>query len=202
MSNEEKIKVVERQAEKLKNQGFSHVNLATLDLDATRDFYEGVLGFEMVAGGIYEVAEGGCFRHAYFDVGEGQLLSFIEPREIPGVSESFETAIYPALGVPDVFYHFALEAGSEEELAGKREALLDQGVPVTEIVDHDWCHSIYFDDPVNGIKLEYACYTRSLTEEDAELAVRFEIPIAAVRAMARPERSERSEPYNRQNGGA
>ena len=173
----------------MKNRGFSHVNLATLDLDATRDFYEGVLGFEVAAAGIYKVCEGGRFRHAYFDTGNGQLLSFIEPRGIPGVSEKFETAIYPALGVPDVFYHVAFEAGSPEELAAKRKELLAQGVPVTEIVDHDWCHSIYFDDPVNGIKLEYACYTRELTDEDAELAVRFEIPVADVRAMGRPEQA-------------
>ena len=36
------------------NKGFSHVNLATMDLDKTRDFYEGVLGFPLVAAGIYE----------------------------------------------------------------------------------------------------------------------------------------------------
>ncbi|MDX1687357.1 MAG: VOC family protein [Candidatus Promineifilaceae bacterium] len=171
----------------MNNHGFSHVNLATLDLDATRDFYEGMLGFEVVAAGIYEVSEGGRFRHAYFNVGNGHLLSFIEPRAIPGVSESFETAINPALGVPPVFYHFAFEAGSPEELDAKREELLDRGVPVTEVVDHDWCHSIYFDDPVNGLKLEYACYTRELTEEDAEMAVRFEIPLAGVRALGQTE---------------
>lgn len=171
----------------MRKKGFSHVNLATLDLDATRDFYEGVLGFEVAAAGIYKVSEGGRFRHAYFDAGNGQLLSFIEPRGIPGVSENFETAIYPAVGVPDVFYHFAFAAGSPEDLAARREELRAQGLQVTEIVDHDWCHSIYFDDPVNGIKLEYACYTRELTDEDAELAVRFEMPLAAVRAMARPD---------------
>ena len=171
------------------NKGFSHVNLATLDLDGTRAFYEGVLGFEVVAAGIYKVAEGGRFRHAYFDIGNGRLLSFIEPRGIPGVSESFETAIYPALGVPDVFYHVAFEASSPEELAAKREELVAREVPVTEVVDHDWCHSIYFDDPVNGIKLEYACMTRALTEKDAEVAVRFEIPLAAVQAMGRPEQA-------------
>jgi hypothetical protein len=27
-------------------QGFSHIGLSTLDLDKTREFYEGVLGFE------------------------------------------------------------------------------------------------------------------------------------------------------------
>lgn len=108
------------------------------------------------------------------------------PRRIDGVPDAFETAINPALETPDVFYHFAFEAGSPEELAAKREELLAKGVEVTEIVDHDWCDSIYFHDPVNGLTLEYACYTRELTDEDAELAVRFEIPIAAVHAMTQP----------------
>lgn len=166
------------------NQGFSHVNLATTDLDKTRQFYEGVLGFPMVAGGTYEIVEGGCFRHAYFDVGDGQLLSFIEPHDIPGVPDEFETAINPALNVPDVLYHFAFEAGSQEGLAAKRMELLEKGVTVTEIVDHDWCHSIYFHDPVNGLTLEYACYTRELTDADVTLAVRFEIPFTAVQTMA------------------
>ena len=169
------------------NKGFSHVNLATTDLDRTCDFYERVLGFPLVAAGIYEVEEGGRFRHAYFDIGDDQLLSFIEPRGIAGVPDAFETAINPALDVPDVVYHFAFEAGSREELVAKREELLAKGVEVTGIVDHDWAHSIYFHDPVNGITLEYACYIRELTEEDAKLAVRFQIPLAAVHAMAKPQ---------------
>jgi catechol 2,3-dioxygenase-like lactoylglutathione lyase family enzyme len=168
------------------NKGFSHVNLATTDLDKTREFYEGVLGFEVVAAGIYEVSEGGRFRHMYFDIGNEQLLSFIEPRNIQGIPNQFPTDINSALGVPDVFYHFAFEAGSPEELAAKREELQAKDVPVTQIVDHDWSHSIYFHDPVNGITLEYACYTRELTAEDAELAVRFEVPLAEVRAMGTP----------------
>lgn len=186
MSEQKKIDVIQRHSEEVINHyGFSHINLATTDLDATRDFYEGVLDFPMVAGGIYKIEEGGRFRHAYFDTGGGQLLSFLEPGGVDGVPENFETAINPALGVPDVFYHVAFEAGSHEELAQKRKALLANGVDVTEIVDHDWCYSIYFQDPVNGLTLEYACYTRELTEEDAQLAVRMELPLEAVQTMAR-----------------
>jgi catechol 2,3-dioxygenase-like lactoylglutathione lyase family enzyme len=177
--------VLKKGGDTISRHGFSHINLATTDLDATRDFYEGVLDFPVVAGGTYKIKEGGRFRHAYFDTGGGRLLSFLEPEGIPGVPDDFETAINPALGVPDVFYHVAFEAGSHEELAQKREALLADGVEVTEIVDHDWCYSIYFRDPVNGLTLEYACYTRELTEEDAELAVRFELPLEAVQTMAR-----------------
>ncbi len=32
----------------MSNKGFSHIRLSTHDLDATRDFYEKVLGFEVV----------------------------------------------------------------------------------------------------------------------------------------------------------
>lgn len=166
--------------------GFSHVNLGTFDLDATRDFYEGVLGFPVVAAGIYDVVEGGHFRHAYFDVGKDRLLSFLEPNDIAEIPTRFETDINAAIGVPPVFYHFAFEAGSLKELATKREELLDNDVPVTEIVDHDWSHSIYFDDPINRLKLEYCCMTRDLHDEDADLTVRFQIPIAAIMGMMTP----------------
>ncbi len=166
------------------NQGFSHINLATTDIEKTREFYEDVLGFPQVIGGIYEIEEGGRLRHVYFDTGNGQLLSFIEPGDISGIPDEFETAINPAVNVPDVFYHFAFAVGSPKALAAKREELLAKGVEVTQIVDHDWCHSIYLQDPVNGLTLEYACYTRELTDEDAELAVRFEIPFTAVQSMA------------------
>lgn len=170
----------------MEKRGYSHINLATQDLDKTCEFYSKVLGFDVAAAGIYRVSEGGRFRHVYFDVGQGQLLSFIEPRDIPGFPAQFETDINSAVGLPPVCNHLAFEAGSLEELQAIREALQEKGVPVTDVVDHDWCHSIYFDDPVNGLKLEYACYTRPLTPEDAELKERFELPLAAVHALTRP----------------
>lgn len=174
------------------NLGFSHVNLATLDLDATRDFYEGVLGFEVAAAGIYEVSEGGHFRHIYFDLGQSQLLSFLEPNGIEGLPNRFATDINSTLDLPPAFYHLAFEAGSQDELAARRKALLQQGVAVTEIVDHDWARSIYFDDPVNGLKLEFSCFVRELRPQDAEMQVRLETQLAAVEAMMTPPQLERS----------
>ncbi len=167
-------------------KGYSHINLATTDIEATRDFYEGVLGFPVLSAGIYRIEEGGHFRHIHFDIGEGQLLSFLEPNDLSGIPSRFETDINSPLGLPPVFYHVAFEAGSLEELRTKRESLMQKGVPVTDVVDHDWSHSIYFDDPVNGLKLEYSCITRDLRERDAEMAVRLEMPMQAVRSMMSP----------------
>jgi glyoxylase I family protein len=154
-------------------KGFSHIGLSTLDLDKTRDFYENVLGFKPVRCDIIEVKEGGRIRHMFFDTGRDQLIAFMEPRGIDGIPAEYDTSISRGLGVPAPFYHFAFEAGSEAALEHKRQELIDKGVKVTEVVDHDWAKSIYFKDP-NGIELEFCCYTRELNQDDATMQVRFQ----------------------------
>jgi catechol 2,3-dioxygenase-like lactoylglutathione lyase family enzyme len=152
--------------------GFSHVGLTTHDLDATRAFYEGVLGFRAVRCDVIEIAEGGRIRHVFFDVGGGALLAFMEPRDVPGIPADYDTGINRGLRVPDVFYHFALEAESREALRAKRAELIAKGVAVSPIVDHDgWMESIYFKDP-NGLLLEYACTTRALGADDTHMMLR------------------------------
>ena len=160
----------------MKNKGWSHVSLSTLDMDKTRAFYEGVLGFPAVRCDIIKVKEGGQIRHVFFDTGEGQLLAFMEPHDIPGVATAYDAGINGALGVPEGVYHFAFEAGTPEGLATKRAELIAKGVKVTPVVDHDWARSIYFKDP-NGLLLEYCCYTRQLNEDDARMLPRFEMSV-------------------------
>src|SRR6266540_1869529 len=143
----------------MSHRGFSHIGLSTLDLDATRDFYEGVLGFEAVRCDVIKVKEGGQIRHIFFDTGRDQLIAFMEAR-----------------GVPSAFYHFAFEAGSEAALNEKRNELIARGVKVTDVVDHDWAKSIYFTDP-NGMQLEYCCFTRNLNADDARMQDRFEMSV-------------------------
>jgi catechol 2,3-dioxygenase-like lactoylglutathione lyase family enzyme len=138
------------------HQGFSHIGLSTLDLDKTREFYEGILGFKPVIADTINITEGGHLRHLFFDVGRGQLIAFLEPRGVPGIPAEYDAGINRGLGVPAVFYHFAFEAGSSAGLARKRDELRAKGVVVTEIVDHQWAQSIYFKDP-NGLSLEYCC---------------------------------------------
>jgi catechol 2,3-dioxygenase-like lactoylglutathione lyase family enzyme len=160
----------------MKHKGWSHVSLSTLDMDKTRAFYEGALGFPAVRCDIIKVKEGGQIRHVFFDTGHGQLLAFMEPRDIPGVATQYDAGINGALGVPEGVYHFAFEAGTPEDLLAKRAELIAKGVKVTPVVDHDWAQSIYFKDP-NGLLLEYCCYTRQLTEEDARMLPRFEMSV-------------------------
>jgi catechol 2,3-dioxygenase-like lactoylglutathione lyase family enzyme len=158
------------------SRGFSHIGLSTLDLDATRDFYENVLGFKAVRCDILKIKEGGQVRHIFFDTGRDQLLAFMEARDVPGVPARYDAGINGALGVPNAFYHFAFEAGSEAALAEKRHELIARGVEVTDVVDHDWAKSIYFKDP-NGLQLEFCCFTRDLDDDDARMQPRDEISI-------------------------
>jgi catechol 2,3-dioxygenase-like lactoylglutathione lyase family enzyme len=152
-------------------RGFSHIGLSTLDLDATRDFYENVLKFKAVRCDVLEVKEGGRIRHIFFDTGRDQLLAFMEARGVPGVPAQYEAGINRGLGVPNAFYHFAFEAGSEAGLEERRNELIARGIEVTEVVDHDWAKSIYFKDP-NGLQLEFCCFTRNLNDDDARMQVR------------------------------
>ena len=157
-------------------RGFSHIGLSTLDLDRTRDFYEGVLGFKAVRCDILKVKEGGQIRHVFFDTGHDQLIAFMEASGVPGIPAEYDAGINRGLGVPGVFYHFAFEAGSEAGLTEKRRELLAKGIEVTEVVDHDWAKSIYFKDP-NGIQLEFCCFTRNLNADDARMQHRAEISV-------------------------
>jgi catechol 2,3-dioxygenase-like lactoylglutathione lyase family enzyme len=163
----------------MSHRGFSHIGLSTLDLDKTRAFYEGVLGFKPVVADSIRIKEGGRLRHLFFDVGRDQLIAFMEPRGIPGVPADYDAGINRGLGVPAAFYHFAFEAGSEAALAEKRDELHAKGVEVTDIVDHHWSKSIYFRDP-NGLSLEYCCLVRNLTEDDATMQELYSVPRAAL----------------------
>jgi catechol 2,3-dioxygenase-like lactoylglutathione lyase family enzyme len=161
------------------HRGFSHIGLSTLDLDKTREFYEGVLGFKPVVADTIKVKEGGRLRHLFFDVGRDQLIAFLEPNRVPDVPAKYDAGINRGLGVPAGFYHFAFEAGSAAALAEKRDELRAKGVEVTDVVDHGWAQSIYFKDP-NGLSLEYCCMVRNLTEDDAIMQERFTIPRGAL----------------------
>jgi catechol 2,3-dioxygenase-like lactoylglutathione lyase family enzyme len=163
----------------MSHKGFSHIGLSTLDLDKTREFYEGVLGFKAVIADTIKIKEGGRIRHLFFDTGRDQLIAFMEAKGVPGVPVEYDAGINRGLGLPAAFYHFAFEAGSEAGLADRRDELRARGVEVTDIVDHGFAQSIYFKDP-NGLSLEYCCFVRNLTRNDATMQERFTVSASAL----------------------
>lgn len=161
------------------HRGFSHIGLSTLDLDKTRAFYEGVLGFKPVVADTIRIREGGHIRHLFFDVGRDQWIAFMEAHGVAGVPAHFDAGINGGLGVPTSFYHFAFEAGSDAALVAKHDELRAKGIEVSDVADHGWARSFYFKDP-NGLSLEYCCQMRDLTADDATMRERFAAPRAAL----------------------
>lgn len=155
------------------NSGFSHVDLATKDMEATRRFYEDVLGFPLARADLVEIAGRGELKHYFFDIGNGQLLGFMSGEEVEGFNRDYDPGINAGLGLPHGVYHFAFNASSEAELEAVKQRLEARDVRVRGPVDHEgWCKSIYFDDP-NGLQLEYCHLTRELVPDDAIPRVRF-----------------------------
>jgi catechol 2,3-dioxygenase-like lactoylglutathione lyase family enzyme len=155
--------------------GYNHIGLATLDIAATKEFYETTLGFTTVRFDRFDIAEGGFMRHLFMDTGNGEMISFLEPNETGRIG-AFDAGINKGLGVPNGFYHLAFEAGSLDGLEEIRRRLGECGVKVSPVIDHDWAKSIYFFDPVNNLSLEYCTLTREFNEDDRTFQYRFTAP--------------------------
>jgi glyoxylase I family protein len=157
----------------LKTRGFNHIDLGTRDMEATRTFYQDVLGFPLVRADLVEIGDEGRLKHFFFDVGGGELLGFMSGEDVNGYPKEFDAGINRGLGLAQGVYHFAFDADSEADLERIKRHLQDHGVKVRGPVDHEgWCKSIYFLDP-NGLQLEVCHSTRPLVADDAVPRVRF-----------------------------
>jgi catechol-2,3-dioxygenase len=65
--------------------------------------------------------------------------------------------------------HLAFSAEDLDDLARRRDRWLANGCDVMEI-DHDWCVSIYTEDP-NGILVEFCTLTKDFTDDDRKQAL-------------------------------
>ncbi|MDJ0868762.1 MAG: VOC family protein [Myxococcota bacterium] len=149
------------------HQGIHHIGLATHDMERTLEFYENALGFEAKVCEMIHPETGGAIRHAFLDMGHGQLIAFMEPNDVAGAPADFDAGINRGLGIRGGMIHFAFWCDDEEALGRRRAELEAKGIDVTHVVDHRWCKSIYFRDP-NGIQLEYCCYAQELGASHVE----------------------------------
>lgn len=143
--------------------GFHHLALAVRDVHESHRFYTEALGFELVKVEVLATADGlGWARHLFYDTGNGELFALWDLRD-PRL-DGHRTAISTDLGLPNWVNHVAFAAADLEDLDARKDRLLAHGHDVVRI-DHDWCTSIYADDP-NGIMVEFSTSTRALTDAD------------------------------------
>jgi len=165
-------------------RGVHHLALVCRDMARTVDFYTGVLGMPLVK--TIELPAG-MGQHFFFDIGNGDCLAFFwfpeAPEPVPGVSAPaslpFVGDLRSAIGSMN---HIAFSV-PPEKFDQYVSRLNDKGIATGEVANHDdsewrvsrklhdgvFLRSIYFFDP-DGILLEFACWTRQLSERDVSIA--------------------------------
>jgi catechol 2,3-dioxygenase-like lactoylglutathione lyase family enzyme len=166
--------------EKFEIRGVNHIALVCSDMARTVRFYRDVLGMPLVK--TIELP-GGMGQHFFFDIGNDDCLAFFwfadaSPAR-PGVSNAphlpGEGAITSAHASMN---HLAFDVPLER-FEEYRRRLIDDGVAVSMVLDHDdsehqvarrfhpgvFVRSFYFRDP-DGILLEFASWTREMGRPD------------------------------------
>jgi catechol 2,3-dioxygenase-like lactoylglutathione lyase family enzyme len=149
--------------------GYHHLALACRDIQAVHEFYEGVMGFELVKVEVGPVPEGGWAKHFFYRMEDDhKFIAFWELHDVPGTKD-FETNLSKAAGLPDHINHIAFDVRDLEDLQQRKQRWLDAGLEVLEI-DHNWCYSVYTRDP-NGTLVEFCATTGQFTGDDRSRAL-------------------------------
>jgi len=130
----------------------------TNNMEETVKFYNGILGFPVVVTlqlpnpdpfpGAVPGNLGGS-RHYFIRISETDTIAFFEFKD---------TEIQADNSLIGAGNHLAITVPSEGELPRAKQVLEDNGVKINSELDHGFCHSIYFEDPVNKIALEFATW--------------------------------------------
>src|SRR3954464_1883444 len=124
-----------------------HVHLRTADIDRVREFYVGVLGFDVVleardvpgwgtTGDILFLSAGGYHHHLGFNTWKS-AGGTPQPHRVAGL------------------HHVALICAPRAQLASTVGRLVDAGIPLRQLTDHGTHLAVYLSDP-DGNDLELA----------------------------------------------
>ena len=117
----------------------------TTDMEATRKFYEEIIGFPLVATWCEKTDLFGkerTYMHCFFDIGDGECLAFFQ-----FANEDDQQEFGPELPLSG-FRHLAMKVDRETQ-DGIVERLTGAGYkePDMYILNHGYCYSLYVYDP-------------------------------------------------------
>jgi len=133
-------------------QRLHHTAYVTKDQEATRAFYEDVLGFPLVAAWSEADELFGAERvycHTFFGLADGSALAFFQFAN-PEDQQLFDPAL-----LPSPFRHIAMKVDAEGQ--AKLQWRLEEAgwkPDGTYVLEHGYCRSLYTEDP-NGMLLEF-----------------------------------------------
>jgi glyoxylase I family protein len=131
-------------------QRLHHTAYVTKDQEATRAFYEDVLGFPLMATWSETDELFGAERvycHTFFGLADGSALAFFQ-----FANKEDQDLFDPAL-LPSPFRHIALKVDAESQAELERR-LTDAKCEGTFVLEHGYCRSLYATDP-NGMLVEF-----------------------------------------------
>jgi catechol 2,3-dioxygenase-like lactoylglutathione lyase family enzyme len=137
-------------------QRLHHTAYVTKDQEATRAFYEDILGFPLLATWSETDELFGAERvycHTFFGLADGSALAFFQ-----FANQEDQDLFDPELA-PSPFRHIALkvDAGAQAELERRLNGAgwKPEG---TYVLEHGYCRSLYTEDP-NGMLIEFTVDT-------------------------------------------
>lgn len=119
-------------------RGFHSISLWVNNHETTAAILTGQLGFKLVGN------DGSRYRYSTGKDGLGQIVDI---RSIPGM--------WKGLSGAGTIHHVAWRVGDDEAELQVRAALTATGLHLTEVIDRNYFHSVYFREP-NGILFELA----------------------------------------------
>lgn len=129
-----------------------HTAYVTRDLEATRKFYEEVIGLPLIATWCESDELFGAERtycHLFFGLGDGGALAFFK------FAKPEDQELFGPKMPPTPFHHIALSVDKETQ-DGIEQRIAGAGYqpPQTFVLEHGYCRSVYVTDP-NGMIVEF-----------------------------------------------
>ena len=130
-------------------QQLHHYAYRCVDAEATRHFYEDILGlplYHIIQSDIVPSTGEYCpYTHLFFRLQDGSFIAFFDLGDDVGAQ--------PSPNTPDWVNHIAFRVNGVQDLLDMKARLEAENYEVLGVTDHHIFKSIYFFDP-NGIRLE------------------------------------------------
>lgn len=141
-----------------------HTAFVSSDLEATRQFYEDLIGLPLVATWCEKDELFGAervFAHCFFGLADGSSLAFFQ------FAEKEDQELFTQHAEDSPFRHIALKVDKQtQEALTKRVEAAGYEFPKTYTLEHGYCRSLYVRDP-DGMIVEFVVDAPNVADIDA-----------------------------------
>jgi catechol 2,3-dioxygenase-like lactoylglutathione lyase family enzyme len=125
--------------------GIHHLAIATKDIKAQIEFFNEVLGAELVA--LYWMHGVDGAWHGFMRLHDTSSIAFVQTPEIAGIERTIGVTHAGSAGTASAggtMQHLAFNVDTLDELLAIRDRIRSRGITVMGPIDHGMCHSMYF----------------------------------------------------------